>query len=97
MGFLEFAPDAVDWVGDAPQVYQSSPGVIRRFCGACGSQLSFEAEGVVFVTLGSLDAPDQVAVKCHTYVASRLPEITLADSLPEFPGPAGGKGGKPLG
>ena len=97
MGFVEVAPDAMDWVGDAPQIYQSSPGVIRRFCGTCGSQQSFEAEGVVFVTLGSLDTPDQVAVQCHTYVASRLPGITLADGLPEFPGPAGGKGGRPLG
>lgn len=76
--------------------YRSSEGVLRRFCGTCGSSLTFEAEGIVFLALGSLDHPERVAVDCHTYTGSKLPGIKLADGLPQFPGPAGGKGGRPI-
>lgn len=54
------------------------------------------AEGILFVLLGSLDAPERVAVTCHTYTKAQLPGIKLADGLLSFTGPAGGKGGRPV-
>ncbi len=97
MGFVEFADGAFAWIEGEPRTYRSSDGVVRRFCGACGSSLTFEAEGLVFIALGSLDAPEQVAVERHCYTASALPGLQLADGLPQFPGPVGGKGGRPVG
>ncbi|MDH3659020.1 MAG: GFA family protein [Alphaproteobacteria bacterium] len=96
MGFVEFPKGAVQWTAENPDQYRSSEGVIRRFCGRCGSSLTFEADGVFFISLGSLDRPEQVAFDCHTYTQSRLPGITLNDGLPHFPGPAGGKGGRAI-
>lgn len=88
--------DDFEWTNGKPAHYQSSDGVIRRFCGACGSALTFEASGVFFVTLGSLDRSERVAFKCHTYTESRFPGITLSDGLPQIPGPAGSKGGRTI-
>ena len=95
-GFVQFPDGAVEWTKDEPAQYHSSAGVIRRFCSTCGSSLTFEADGVMFIALGSLDAPDQVELDCHTYTKFRLPQIHLADGLPQHPGPAGGKGGRPI-
>ena len=96
VGFVQFPQGSVAWTRGEPAQYRSSPGVTRRFCAGCGSPLTFEADGLVFMTLGSLDQPEQVAFDCHTYTSSRLPAITLADGLPHYPGPRGGKGGRPL-
>ncbi len=95
-GFVQFADGTLHWTAGEAREYHSSPGVTRRFCGQCGSNLTFEAEGIAFVTLGSLDTPELVDVKCHTYTASRLPGMEAADGLPHFQGPAGGKGGRPI-
>lgn len=94
-GYLEFRPDDLKWTATQPAKYESSGGVARHFCANCGSPLTFEADGVLFLTLGSLDEPERVTVKCHTYTESRLPDIKLADGLPSHPGPVGGKGGRP--
>lgn len=96
MGFVEFAEGAFDWTQGDPRQYHSSNGVVRRFCGHCGSSLTFEADGLMFISLGSLDGPEHVVVERHCYTKSRLPRIELADGLPHFPGPFGGKGGRPI-
>ncbi len=93
--FVEFDPARLSWEQGEPGIYRSSASVIRRFCGNCGSALTFEANGVLFVTLGSLDAPESIDFNCHTYTSSRLPGMELADDLPNYPGPVGGKGGRP--
>ena len=93
-GFVEFPEGSIAWFQESPAVYASSAGVIRRFCRNCGSFLTFEADGVTFVTLGSLDHPEEVPFDCHTYTDFALPGIIPADDLPHHPGPAGGKGGR---
>lgn len=96
MSFVEFAEGAVRWEQGEAREYRSSDGVVRRFCGACGSSLTFEAEGLVFIALGSLDAPEKVEVQRNCYTSSRLPGLARMSELPDFPGPVGGKGGKLL-
>ena len=95
-GFVEFPEAAVEWTKGQAKQYISSNGVVRRFCGACGSSFTFEADGVLFVSLGSLDAPERVVFDCHAYTEFRLPGMEISDGLPQFPGPAGGKGGRPI-
>jgi len=96
MGFVEFPDGALEWTDSQPNRYQSSEGVIRRFCSSCGSSLTFEADGKLFISLGSLDFPEHVVVERRCYTQFRLPGIDLADGLPQFPGPFGGKGGRPI-
>ncbi len=96
MAWVEFSPASVRWAGGNIGEYHSSPGVLRRFCRTCGTSLTFEADGVMFIALGSLDKPEDISFGAHTYTAFRLPSITRTDALPQYPGPIGGKGGKPI-
>lgn len=96
MGFVQFSEETFKWLRGRSAVYQSSEGVTRRFCGSCGSSLTFEADGMLFLSLGSLDFPEQVVVERHCYAARRLPGVGFADGLPRYPGPFGGKGGRPI-
>ncbi len=97
MAFVEFPEGALEWTQGERSRYASNEGVARGFCGECGSSLTFEADGLVFMALGSLDHPENVEVQRHCYTKFKLPGIKLADGLPEFPGPFGGKGGFPIG
>ena len=86
MSFVEFPEGAFEWIAGQAEPYRSSDGAIRRFCGKCGSSLTFEADGMLFISLGSLDCPEQVVVERHCYTEFRLPGIALADGLPQFTG-----------
>jgi hypothetical protein len=70
-----------------PAAFHSSPGVTRRFCAACGTQLTFEDErspGEIDVTTASLDEPDSLPPADHTFMQSRLRWLHLADGLPRY-------------
>ncbi|MCP5081831.1 MAG: GFA family protein [Alphaproteobacteria bacterium] len=95
MSFMQFPEGAFRWTQGDSAEYQSSDGIIRKFCSACGTSLTFESGGMAFIALGSLDTPEKVEVQRHCYTRSKLPGIQLADGLPQFPGPVGGKGGLP--
>ena len=92
--FMEFPQGTFEWTQGEPVRYQSSPGVIRGFCSSCGSTLTYEPDGMLFVSVGSLDEPRHVQIESHCYTKGRLPWVKLADGLPDFPGARGGKGGR---
>ena len=78
----------VVFLGKPPTAYESSPGSRRGFCPRCGTQISFTAEyipGLIDITIGSLDAPDQVAPTLHYWESERLPWVHFADQLPRHP------------
>lgn len=64
---------------------RSSPTATRQFCGACGTQLTFQLDGgsAVDVTVCSLDEPDAIAVPmaaaAHIFVASKPAWHILGD------------------
>ncbi len=72
----------------APARYASSQGVWRSFCGACGSQLTFqrgESPPKITLTVASLDEPQALAPRHHIFAADALPWLELADALPRHP------------
>ena len=72
-----------------PVSYASSAGVIRTFCGACGTPLTYrrgDSPASIDITLGSMDDPQALKPADHTWTESRLSWIALTDQLPEFPG-----------
>ena len=72
----------------APATFCSSPRAVRSFCARCGTQLFFRSDGApgeVDVTIASLDDPEGVRPRDHTFVRSRLSWVRLADGLPEHP------------
>jgi hypothetical protein len=69
--------------------YRSSPEAERGFCGACGTQITFQSEASpdeIDVTTASLDDPAAEPPRDHTFVRSRVPWLVLADDLPRHEG-----------
>ncbi len=76
-GFLD---SQVELGGDALRKYSSSPGVIRGFCGACGSPISFQGErwaGETHLAVCAFDAPEQMAPSIDHLVEEKLPWAAL--------------------
>jgi len=74
-------------VAGEPTRFRSTAFGTRSFCPQCGTQLTFENDNSpdeIDVTISSLDDPDQLPPKDHTYVRSRLQWVKLADRLPQY-------------
>ena len=68
-----------------PEVYESSPGVRRLFCGRCGTPMAFEADryaGEIHLYAASLEEPEDFAPRFHVHHDEALPWLHLADDLP---------------
>lgn len=83
--FADVRREDFRWLTGEPALYASSPPVQRGFCAACGTPLSYEAEGeaTLAVTMGSLDEPDRVPVTGHCGVQSKIGWLRLNDGLPQ--------------
>jgi hypothetical protein len=70
-----------------PVDYASSPGVIRSFCGRCGSPLTYRRVGAVDkldIMTVSLDDPGAVPPTYHVWVSEALPWDRLTGDLPAY-------------
>lgn len=70
-----------------PTAFRSSTKAVRRFCGRCGTQLTFEGSdtpGEIDINTVSLDEPNALPPKDHIHTGSRLSWVKLADGLPEY-------------
>ena len=77
-----FPADAVVWNKD-PTLYPSSDAGKRSFCPKCGSSLGFDwADGNVWITLGSLDHPEQMRPQSHIFAEEELSWAHLNDGIP---------------
>jgi hypothetical protein len=86
VGWVTFDADEVEWTGGLKE-RRSSARAIRGFCADCGTQLSFRlvsAPREIDLTLGSLDEPNGIAPRDHTYTRSQCSWLRLADGLPRF-------------
>jgi hypothetical protein len=70
-----------------PAQFRASAHATRTFCPACGTQLTFVDDATAAetdVTICSLDDPDAVAPRDHTFTSSKLAWLKLADGLPQY-------------
>ena len=70
-----------------PASIRSSATVTRRFCGVCGTSLTYENDALpdeVDVTIASLDDADAWPPKDHTRVRQKLRWDAICDGLPAF-------------
>lgn len=85
-----YPQDALNITG-AAKTHESSPGVQRQFCGECGTALFFTAdyiEGLVDVTIASMDDPAALPPTAHTWHSARIPWMEGIDRIEahaEFP------------
>ncbi len=83
--WLTVARAALRWTGAEPRAHASSPGVTRRFCGRCGSPMSYETDerpDEVDLYAASLDDSSDFAPEFHSHWDERVTWVTLADDLP---------------
>jgi hypothetical protein len=83
-----YAEDRVSFEG-TPHRYASSPEGTRGFCAHCGSQICFTADflpGMIDLTIGSMDRPEELPIVLHYWDAHRLPWLQTADALPRHAG-----------
>lgn len=74
--------------------YPSSSGVIRTFCGTCGTPLSFEGEkfpGELHLMAGTLDEPASVTPTHHVWTSESVPWALHDDGLKRRVGGPGSK------
>jgi hypothetical protein len=80
---------ALRFTGVAPQVYQSSPGVRRSFCGRCGSPIAYEADRIpdeVHLYHGTLSDPAALPATAHAHAEEQLPWLEVLDDAPRWAG-----------
>jgi hypothetical protein len=70
------------WTRGEPKRFQSSNTVRRGFCADCGTPLTYEYDGVVDVTLGSLDDPAAFPPLLQIGLEGRLPFFADLAALP---------------
>ena len=83
--FVGVRADGFAFVTGTLGAYESSPQVVRKFCGVCGTPLIYEAAvypGEVHIMAGSLDKPEVLAPERHVFVRERMPWLAIGDDLP---------------
>ena len=86
--YFGMAEGAWRWTGAPPAEYASSPGVMRYFCGRCGSPMAYRSDRwpeEMHFFAASLDDPARYRPENHVFWAEHLPWIALADGLPVRP------------
>ena len=76
------------WTAAEPASFRSSARAIRRFCGACGTSLTWEGDeqpDEVDLSTATLDDPDQAPPKDHVFAASAVGWDKVCDGLPAYP------------
>jgi|SRR5688572_4447596 len=88
VAWVMYQDGQVEFPAAKPTVYESSPGCRRGFCAKCGTQISFTADyipGLIDLTIGSLDRPEDMPPAFHYWDTKRLPWMQFADGLPRHP------------
>ena len=70
-----------------PMQYRASGHATRNFCPICGTQLTFFDDASpeeIDITTCSLDDATDVGPQDHTFTASQVPWLKLADGLPSY-------------
>jgi hypothetical protein len=75
------------WLQGTPVEYRSSVPVRRQFCGACGTQLTYEHEDSpdeIDITTCSLSDPDAFPPTHHSWLSHDLRWVKFGDGLPTY-------------
>ena len=82
--FARFERDRISWEGEQAR-FDSSDFAWRGFCPSCGSTLTFnfaDSPEVVYIAVGTLDAPSHAPAERHSFLASKIEWLHLDEHLP---------------
>lgn len=88
MAWTVFPRNAFVFTLGEASLYESSPGVLRGFCGRCGTNLTYQNSArpeYIDVTTASLDRPEEFAPTKEIWTAEKIAWQQLNDSIPHFP------------
>jgi hypothetical protein len=75
VAWLTFDRGQVEFLSGSPRTYQSSQGVLRQFCGTCGSQLSYQSvasPATIDITTASMDDPNLFPPTLEVWLEHRV-------------------------
>ena len=87
VAWLTVSSEGFSFVSGKLVEHRSSPGVVRTFCGRCGTSLTYRHEGnpgSIDVTTASLDRPEEFPPKRHIWLEDRVRWESMDDGLPGF-------------
>jgi hypothetical protein len=87
VAWVTFAARGFAFTRGEPVRYRSSSLVVRTFCGACGTPLTYARDDepeTIDVTTISLDRAAELAPGDHTFTSDALPWSRGLDALPRF-------------
>lgn len=79
--YAGFRADQVSFDAGSPAIHVSSEGVLRGFCGTCGSTLTYEGRrwpGELHIHLGAMDEPEDFVPSAEAFAEEKLPWLRLA-------------------
>lgn len=87
VAWVSFRAEGFRFVKGEPALYRSSQGVVRRFCGRCGTQLAYaldaEPDSIDVATM-TLDRPEDHPPTHHSWVGHDVAWLKFGDGLPQF-------------
>jgi len=87
VAWLTFERDRFRILRGAPQSFASSPGVLRCFCGRCGSQLTYTStrrSTHIDITTASLDDPTRFPPLMEVWLEDRLHWMSVDASRKQY-------------
>lgn len=93
VAWLTFDRAQFEFLSGRPLAYQSSPGVVRRFCGTCGSAISYEnaqSPATIDVTTITLDDAALFPPTRELWFDQRVPWQAAHQGLRQYPRSDGG-------
>ena len=85
--FVNFPLARVSFSG-ARATFESSPGVTRSHCAACGTPIAYETArrpGEIDLYLNAFDVPERFEPQVHVHFAEHLPWFDTRDDKPRLP------------
>ena len=92
MAWTGFPRNAFAITKGEPVCHESTPGVVRTFCGVCGTSLTLGAERFAsefYVATAAFDDPettDPITPDVHIWRSGRLSWVETTDALPRYTG-----------
>jgi hypothetical protein len=87
VAWLTFDRGQIKFLTGLPRIFRSSQGVVRQFCAACGSQLSYEtttSPTTIDITTVSMDNPDLFPPTLEVWLEHRVSWQTANQTLAQF-------------
>ncbi len=87
--FATYHHDKVVFTGEMPTRFPTDDGVVRSFCGQCGSPIAYEStrqENQIDLHLGLFDDLEQITPQNHTFYDEKASWLKADEHLPKKTG-----------